>query len=522
MANPKANGTVNAGQGPLYRLARRIQMALSRIEVLALFPLIALSAHWVGFEDVSLVTAVCLSALLAIGGMGGRAAPHGNFAATAATPATGRGALVAMMDRVTAMPGRDTACILVQIDDWAVLHSRWGLDACEEIAMRIEERLQTTLRHGDLLTRLGDARFGIVLSPLATARLGLRDTIAARLSDAIAEPLTMRGSTLRLTASIGHCAMINSGADPADTTFQAAETALDEAALNGPNAVRAFAPGMGRARALQSSLSAEVEAAIHDGAIQAWFQPQIHARTGTLSGMETLARWQHSKHGLLGPKEFFPAVEASGHMPLLGQRMLHQALKALHDWDAMKAHIPQISVNFSAGELRDPNFAHYMAQEVARFSLAPSRIVIELPESVAEHIEEDAIAANLLELRSAGHRVDLEGFGLGAASIPTLQRLSVSRIKIDRSFILDVDVAHEKRQSVAAIVALAQAMGIETLAQGTETQSELDAVAGLGCDFVQGYAIARPMGLDNVADWARAHGAAGKTIRLEDRRAASN
>lgn len=517
MAYPRANSAPQAPRGRVFRVVQRIRLTLSRVEVLALFPLIALSATWFGFDNIALISAVGLSGLLAISGLVGRPEP---LSSSAAHPAIGgRGALVAMLDRVAGLAGRDTACILLQIDDWSVLQDRWGHDTSEDIAVRIEDRLQATLRNGDLLTRLGDARFGIVLSPLSSARLGLRDTIAARLAAAIADPFPMRGTALRITASIGHSAMVQHGVDPADSTFKAAEAALGEATFNGPQAIRAYAPGMGRARALQTSLSEEVEAAIHDGAINAWFQPQIHARTGTLSGMETLARWQHPKHGLLGPREFLSAVEVSGHMPLLGQTILHQALKALQDWDTMQAHIPRISINFSAVELRDPQLAQTLAAEVARYGLAADRVTVEIQEDVAKLVDEDAIVTTLQAIRDAGHQLDLEGFGLGAASLPTLQRFCVSRVKIDRSFILDVDVANHKRQSVAAIIAMAQAMGIETLANGVETPDECDALTGLGCDYLQGFGVARPMGLDNVADWTRAHSAAGKTIRLDDRRA---
>lgn len=509
MVDARANGAQKAAQ--------RVSLALGRVEVLALFPLLALSASWFGFDDIALVTAVGLSALLAFGVVFSRTTERAT--ADLSKTANGRGALVAMLDRVAGQAGRDTACILIQIDDWAVLHDRWGHDTCEEIAARIEERLQAALRNGDLLTRLGDSRFGVVLAPLSSARLGLRDTIAARLADSVAEPLPLRGTALRLSASAGHSAMVQQGLDPAGATFKAAEAALGEAALHAPGAIRAYAPGMGHARSLQTSLSEEVEAAIHEGAITAWFQPQIHAQTGTLAGMETLARWQHPKHGLLGRKEFFPAVEASGHMPLLGQSMLHQALKALQAWDAANAHIPLISINFSAGELRDPDLARMLSEEVARYALSSDRIVVEVLEKVAAQTEDDAIIATLQAMRDAGHRLDLEGFGLGAASLPMLQRFGVNRVKIDPSFVLGVDVEHSKRQAVTAIIAMAKAMGIETLANGVETPHEREALCDLGCEYLQGFGVARPMGMDNVADWARAHSAAGKTIRLGDRRA---
>lgn len=499
------------------RAAQQVSAALGRVEVLALFPILALSATWFGFDNIALLTAVGLSVLLAFGVIFGRVSEKAQTLPL--TSAGGRAALVAMLDRVSGQAGRDTACFLIQIDEWAVIHDRWGHDTSEDIALRLEERLQSALRNGDLLTRLGDSRFGVVLAPLSSARLGLRDTIAQRLAEAVADPISLRGTALRLSASIGHSSMVQHGVDPASETFKAAEAALGEAVLHAPCAIRAYAPGMGRARTLQSSLSEEVEAAIHDGAITAWFQPQVHARTGVIAGMETLARWQHPKHGLLGPAEFLPAVEASGHMPLLGQSMLHQSLKALQGWDSANAHIPLISINFSAGELRDKTLATALTEEVARYDISPDRVVVEILEGVAKQTEDDAIVATLQAMRDAGHRLDLDGFGLGAASLPQLQRFGVTRVKIDHSFVLGVDGEHSKRQAVAAIIAMAKALRIETLANGVETSHQQETLCDLGCEYLQGFGIARPMGADNVADWARAHSAAGKTIHLDDRRA---
>lgn len=517
MAKIAKHGQAGARTGGMRRATNLLQMALGRIEILALFPLIALSASWFGFDDLALVTAVALSALLALSSVAGRSVTP--LIPSARTMGNGRDALVIMLGRIADLPGKDSACILVQIENWAQLHQNWGHDTCEDIAQRVKERLQTTLRGNDLLVRLGDQRFGIVLSPVSSARLGLRDTIATRLSDAVAEPLPLRGTALRLTAAIGHSALRKHGPDPAQATFKAAEAALGDAALNGPGAIRAFAPGIGHARALQAKLSEEVEDALHTGAITAWFQPQIHAQSGTLSGMETLARWQHPKHGLLGPKEFLSAVEAGGHMPLLGQTMRHQALKSLQDWDRLGANVPMISVTLSAEELRDPSLARTLASEVARYDLAPERIAIEILDNVATKTDDDAIIAALQTLRDAGHRLDLDGFGLGATSLPTLQRYGVTRLKIDRSFTLDVDVAPAKQQAVSALIAIGKALGIETLARGVETVKQKDALRALGCDHLQGFVIAKPLSRDKVADWARARSAAGKTIRLDDRRA---
>lgn len=502
---------------PARKVALGVNTALGRIEVIALFPLLVLAATWFGFDDLAMVTAGGLAGLLAIGTLWGRAYPTSAMADNTPLP-SGRQGLVSMMDRIAGTDGRDTACFLLQIDDWPATADLWGHDLSEDIISRVQERLFTALRTRDQLMRLGDAKFGIVLDGLPSARLGLRDTIATRLSDAVAEPIALRGVIVRLSVSIGHTALIRRGADSAETTFKAAEAALSDAILHAPGATRAFAPGMGRSRSVQTALSAEVEGALHDGAITAWFQPQICARTRVLTGMETLARWDHPKKGLLSPKEFFSAVEASGHMPLLGRTLMHQALKALDDWDKAEANVPGISINFSPQELRDLNLPQALHEEVARYGLAPDRITIEINETVASQTDDDSILATLSALHDAGHRMDLDKFGLGSVSLPALQRFNVTRVKIDQSFVLGIDAEEAKQRTVAAIVAMAKALGIQCLAKGVETPQEMEALSVLGCDHLQGFRVARPMSGDRVADWARAHSAQGKTIRLNDRR----
>ncbi len=496
---------------------RRISTGLGRIEVLALFPLLALSATWFGFDNLALVTAVLLSSLLALAVLlGPVAAPAALMDATA--PA-GRKGLLAALGKVAATDAHDTGCFLIEIDDWATIQTRLGHAACDDIAARVGDRLQTALRGGDLMSRLSDSRYGMVLGPQKTAQLGLRDTIAGRLASAVTDPVALNGTTVRLNCSIGHTALIRQGADPSADTFKAAEAALAEASLHGPGAIRSFAPGMGRTLRLQSDLSAEVETALYDGDIAAWFQPQVCAESGVLTGVETLARWQHPKHGLLSAKDFLVAAEASGHMPLLGQTLMHHALKGLASWDRAQAHVPTVSLNFTASELSDPNLAGDLADEVARYGLVADRCVIEVSEDVAARVDDDAILTTLTAMMAAGHPIDLEGFGLGQTSIPTLQRLGVKRLKIDQSFVLGVDEDASQSRAISAIVSLATAMGIETTATGVENAQEAATLRDIGCTYLQGFGIARPMKADTVADWARARSASGKTIRLEDRRA---
>ncbi len=506
----------DSGNGAVERIGYRARSTLGRIELLALYPLLVLAADWFGFDNIALVTALGLSLLLALA----LVLPDRRYASTGSEqPLSGKAGLIDALARICSDDSKDTVCLLIQVDAWADVADTWGHDSAQGIAARIKDRLKTALRAGDQIFQLGDARFGVVLAGMSAARLGLRDMIASRLSDAIKEPLALNGTVVRLTGSIGHSSIRRRASNMAEATFKAAEAALSEATLQGRGSIRAFSSGMGRARHTTSMLSGEVEEAIQSNAIDTWFQPQVCARTGCVSGIETFARWQHPQHGLLGPAELLPAVQASGQMRMLNTTFIHRALKALSDWDAADAHVPTVSLNMSVTELQDTKLAETLVSETQRYSLTPERIAIEISGRVLEEQLDDALISNLTALKVNGHLIYLDSAGLGSVPLLLLQRFGVSRMKIDRSFVLGVETDTHKDQAIRAMVALASEMDMETIAKGVETRQEIEHLAKLGCNHLQGFGIARPMKADKVADWVRARAASGKTIRLESKRA---
>lgn len=486
---------------------------LSRIEVLALFPLVALTAVWLGLGDVVTVTAFALPGLLALRALGlALGGAHMAGIGDGALPRhrgglVGRDALLAMLDRVAQLPAQDSACIVIQIDDWDRLTARWGADAAEDMIQRCSDRICTALRQDDLVARLGDARFGVVLHPVASLRLSTRDAITARLRAALGEPVSVGGAVIRLTASAGHAGLMRDAGDVACATFEAAEIALAEAQRNGPNAVRAFAPGLLQQRTAQTDLVAAVAGALEGGEIRPWFQPQVCTDSGVISGFEALARWHHPERGVLFPSDFLGAVDEAGRMDALGQTILFHALDAMRLWDRAGLRVPSVSVNFSAGELRNPALAEHVKWDIDRFDLRPGRLTVEILETVAANSADDAVIATIAGLRAHGVNLDLDDFGIGQASLSAIRRFGVSRIKIDRSFILDLDADPEQQAMVAAILSMARHLGVETLAEGVETAEVLAMLAQMGCDHVQGYHIARPMPLDETIAWATRHNA---------------
>jgi EAL domain-containing protein (putative c-di-GMP-specific phosphodiesterase class I) len=248
----------------------------------------------------------------------------------------------------------------------------------------------------------------------------------------------------------------------------------------------------------------EAAAALDSGDILPHFQPQISTDTGRITGFEALARWTHPERGTIAPADFLPVLENAGKLARLGEVMLNRSLAALRAWDDAGLDVPTVAVNFSSDELRNPKLIDKVKWELDRYELDPSRLSIEVLETVVAASPEDVVSRGLARL---GCRIDLDDFGTGHASISSIRRFAVGRIKIDRSFVMKVDRDAEQQRMVAAILTMAERLGLETLAEGVETPGEHTMLAQLGCDHVQGFGIGRPMPFDISEDWLRKHSA---------------
>jgi len=492
----------------LAHAATGLGRALDRLEVLALFPLVAIAAIWLNLDTVLMVTVFALPALLMLRTLGKtlRGTPHPHTKRyEQGTAADGRDAMLATLQAATGSTHDETACFLMQIDGWTALVDRIGTTQTGEVSALCLSRICALVRHEDLVVQLGDARFGVVLHPGSVTRLGTRDSVATRLQEAVAEPIVIQGTTLRLTACIGHSALLSDRAHPARDTLAAAEAALAEAHRSGANRTEAYAPGLLRARAAQNDLTSDVQKALTAGEVQPWFQPQLRADTGVISGFEALARWRHPTRGLLCPREFLPAIEDAGQMGALGQVMLRGALDALQTWDAAGLRIPSVALNLSACELRDPLLVDRIAWEADRCDIRPARLTIEILETVATTCDDRMVTATIEGFRDAGFDLDLDDFGIGQASLSAIRRFGVKRIKIDRSYIEGLEHDPEQKAMVAAILSMARHLQVEVLAEGVETAESQSLLAQMGCDFVQGFHLARPMPLGQTVAWATCH-----------------
>ena len=438
-------------------------------------------------------------------------------------PVTGlacRDSLVQALDRAvtaSARGGAATGAIVFEIDAFKLVEERFDRAGVEVLYRKVAKRIANVLRDTDRAARLEGPVFAIALSPMRRLDLESAIQLSSRIQQVLAEPIEIGDTNIYITVSVGFSLAASLDRPTGDAILQAATTAAIEAQRAGPGAIRSYSESMRDRIVSRNSLSLEVDQALKDGQIQAFFQPQVSTETGRVTGVETLARWRHPERGLIPPIEFLPALEHAGLMDKLGGHMVSQALSALGRWDAAGLDVPRIAVNFSGEELRNPHLVDLIAFELDRCDLTAERLSIEVLETVVAEHSEDLVLRNLAALAQLGCYLDLDDFGTGHASITSIRRFSVERIKIDRSFVTDIDRDSDQQMMVSAILTMAERLGLDTLAEGVETEAELARLAQLGCGHVQGYGIARPMPADDMDRWLVDR--QGGTVRSLPRRA---
>lgn len=490
------------------KLRERICIALVGPQVLAFLPAGVLAAYWGGGEIALLSVALAAPTLYLL--LGGFSAsnnraflPRDSF--TGLLQRDGFEELVEHVREKTIDQSRTSAVFHIELEGFSQLIERHGEIAGDVVIQRTGDRIVSTMRDYDNVARLGDCRFAVCMGAERHTDLETCIQLASRMQAVIEEPISIDGISVYMSASVGFCL---SGRAPGTTGAawsQAAATALRSAQKRGPSSIRAYSDEMRRKTQNRAELREEVSHALDAGQIIPWFQPQISTDTGKVTGFEALARWHHPKRGMISPAEFLPAIDQAGRLERLAELMMYNTFTALKAWDAAGVHVPQVGVNFSAEELNSPRLIEKVKWELDRFELTPDRLAIEILETVIAGAPDDQITMNINSLVEMGCRVDLDDFGTGHASISSIRRFAINRIKIDRSFVMKADRDPEQQRMISAILTMAERMDLETLAEGVETVGEHALLAQLGCDHVQGFGIGKPMPFEKTLDWISAH-----------------
>ena len=490
------------------KLRDELRHAIAGTQALAFFPAGVLAAYWIGGEPALIGTAVLLPiAFLALGGFSHRPPPSFPLQGTPKTLLQ-RDVFRELVDKIhvgTRDRTTGSALFQVQIDEYQSLIDRHGQAAADSVIKRISERIILQMRDQDNIARLGDCTFALCLGPSRHMDLEVCIQMAGRLQTAIEEPVSVDGVSVFVTTSIGFCLCSRSPGISGADWMLAASIALLEAEKRGPSTIRAFSKEMQRVTQAHSALREEVQNALETGQITPWFQPQISTDTGKVTGFEALARWHHPERGMIAPADFLPAIEQAGLLERLAEIIMHHAFTALKSWDYAGVSVPQVGVNFSGSELNNPRLIEKISWELDRFELMPNRLAVEVLETVISGAADDQITLNINGLVALGCHVDLDNFGTGHASISSIRRFKIDRLKIDRSFVMKADRDPEQQRMISAILTMAERLNLETLAEGVETVGEHALLAQLGCNHVQGFGIGKPMPFEETLDWMRAH-----------------
>lgn len=484
---------------------RSLRAIIHGPQALAFLPAITLGGYWLGGETTLLILALMLPALIALLGGGSTQplhVPHG------AMELSQRKTVELTLDQFlisSAKSGKYTAALIVELDDYNGLLSRLGHKGCDEVLSQSLAKMRTALRDADIVSRVDGTTFAIAIAPDSRADLEALIQISARLQSVVSEPISLDATTVIVSCSVGFCLGARAPSNTGAALLEAAELAVMDAHHHGPNAIRSFSPEMQRRAKAQHDLLEEVSVALENGQILPWFQPQVSTDTGEVTGFEALARWHHPERGLIPPCDFLPAVEEAGLFERLSEVILYHSLASLVKWQEKGFVVPKVGVNFSGVELKNPKLVDKIRWELDRFDLSPDRLAVEVLETVVAGVGDDIITHNIAGLAALGCAIDLDDFGTGHASIANIRRFAVGRIKIDRSFIMQVDTDPEQQRMVAAILTMAEQLDLETLGEGVETVGEHAMLAQLGCGHIQGFGLARPMPFEDTLEWMQKH-----------------
>jgi diguanylate cyclase (GGDEF)-like protein/PAS domain S-box-containing protein len=390
--------------------------------------------------------------------------------------------------------GTTQAVLFLDVDRFKVINDSLGHRIGDQVLQTVASRLVGVLRPSDTVARFGGDEFTVLLESVHDA--GEAAQTAERVLRALQLPMVAGGRDVVVTASVG-LAVAEPGNAPADL-LAAADIAMYQAKSRGKNRYAVAAPDADERALARLDLETELRRALAEDELEVHYQPVVETGSGRLHGLEALVHWRHPMLGLLGPAHFMDVAEDTGLVLQLGEWVLEQACRAGVEWQRRHPTSPVVmAVNLSARQFSQPDLCDRVAEVLRTTGLDPSRLALEITETVVMD-DTAATLATLRALKQLKVRLSIDDFGTGYSSLSYLKRFPVDAVKIDKSFVDGLESGPVDREIVQAVIRLATAVGMQTVAEGVETREQLASLRALGCTQVQGYLLSRPGSLEEV------------------------
>ncbi len=379
--------------------------------------------------------------------------------------------------------------LLVDLDRFKSVNDSLGHQAGDTLLKAVTSRIRKCLRTKDTLARLGGDEFAVLL-PYVEDTETVSD-IASRIKDASEATFVIQDHEVHISASIGIVMETNKYED-ANQLLRDADLAMYNAKDSGKAQFKFFAPGM-HERLMQSvTIEKELRLAIEKQHLELFFQPIINVKTRSPEGFEALIRWQHPQKGLVFPDHFIPVAEDTGLIIPMGDWIIEQACQNLARWEEIFDRPFSVHINISVKQFLHPAFCEHLCNTVKKFNLSPSHIKLEFTESLLMEHTRSAVDT-LTSLKKFGFILSIDDFGTGYSSLSYLQQFPIDQIKIDRSFVSSMEQRADSFEIVKSVLSLSKSLGLSTVAEGVETESQLETLFDLDCESAQGYYFAKPM-----------------------------
>jgi len=379
--------------------------------------------------------------------------------------------------------------ILIDLDRFKLINDSLGHHLGDALLVQTGARLQAAVRNDDVVARLGGDEFVVVVTGAATMEVVL--SVAGKLLETLRQPYQIEGQVLHATPSMGISFYPEDGKD-ADTLMRNADAAMYHAKSQGRNGLQCFDPALNAAATERFILESNLPRALAQGEFVLHYQAQIDGQSGCLMGVEALVRWLDPERGLVPPDRFIPVAEETGLIVPLGAWVLEEACRQRQAWHRQGLPAFRVAVNLSVLQLRQADFPGQVARLLERHGLTAADLELEITESAAMGNPLETIEM-LNKIKAMGISMAIDDFGTGYSSLAYLKLLPIDSLKLDRSFVKDIETSQDDAVICSATIVLAHALGLSVVAEGVETAAQEHYLLRQGCDYLQGYLFSKPL-----------------------------